>query len=468
MKSARSKGNVPSSPDRGVPEHLSVFFSRQDPRFDVIFEAVDALPIDDTHCHLITDQDAVTTPQRFLERISLTGFPIPRYFPDGVYVSWLNGDEKTKYDLNKTFDIQNKVDGITANIAESIFIKFLVKELASYLGCRPTLNEVIEARNERGSDYWSYVNGLFRDTKYKNIMLETGVLDGRGPEAISLFEDAILPCQSYRISRIEQVQGELFGLDISFDEFEDRYIKRLHEILDGNGNFGKPSYGMKSYLLPDIGLIRPLYERRPAELSWQALRKSYDSRNNLDREESAQVTKDLCRYTFTLALEECLKRDMPMQIHTGDGEAPWVILRNQDPFYLEEVCRFDKDNMLRMPKIIPLHAGYPSVGKAAWLSHLYPNCYFELSIMTPLVHQNLYERYLQVMEAVPLSKILFASDAFHVPELYWLSGRWGKRYLAQALTNYVAGGSLNIEEAIEAAKMILYKNNRAVYNLDLA
>ncbi|RWO48515.1 MAG: amidohydrolase [Mesorhizobium sp.] len=467
MNSTASTSNLASSGSQKVPEHLSVFFSRQEPEFSRIFDAVNDLPIDDTHCHLITDRDAITTPQRYLERISLAGFPIPSYFPNGVYAQWLNGDEAVKYDLNKKFDIQNKLDGITYNLSQSIFIKFLVKELAQFLKCNPTLEAIIEARNDRGKDYWSYVNSLFGDANFQNIMLETGVLEGRGPEAISRFEEAILPCRSHRISRIEQVQKELFHLNISFDDFEKLYIERLHEILDGNGNFGKPSFGMKSYLLPDIGLIRPLYDRRPAELSWQALRNSFDKRTDMDREEAAQVTKDLCRYTFTLALEECLKRDMPMQIHTGDGEAPWVTLRNQDPFYLEEVCRFDKGQMMRMPKIIPLHAGYPSVGKAAWLSHLYPNCYFELSIMTPLVHQNLYQRYMQVMEAVPLSKILFASDAFHIPELYWLSGRWGKRYLAKALTDYVVGGSLSIEEAVEAARMILYKNNRAVYNLDL-
>ncbi|WP_259666518.1 hypothetical protein [Rhizobium bangladeshense] len=90
--------------------------------------------------------------------------------------------------------------------------------------------------------------------------------------------------------------------------------------------------------------------------------------------------------------------------------------------------------------------------------------YYELSIMTPHVHQNLYQRYMQVMEVVPLSKI--PSDAYRIPELYWLAGRWGKRYLAKAQTDHVIGGSLSREEAIDAARMILYKNNRTVYGLD--
>ncbi|MBX4937023.1 MULTISPECIES: amidohydrolase family protein [Rhizobium] len=446
-------------------KHLPVFLRRQQPEFERIFEVVDAMALDDTHCHLVTDRDAITTPKRFLERISLAGYPFPAYFPPGIYENWLNGDEATKYDLNKQYDIQSKVDEMTYHLSESIFIKFLTKEMAQFLDCQPTLAAVIEARNERGKNYWSYVNSLFGDVNYENIIHDTGFMDGAGQAEIDAFEEAIQPCRSHRIARIEALQDEFFGLDITFEEFESKYTARLLEILDGDGNYGKKSVGMKSYLLPDIGLIRPLYDRGPAANSWSKLRASYSERPRMDREDAANITKDLCRYTFTLTLEECLKRDLPMQIHTGDGEAPYVILRNQDPFYLEEVVRFDKDNMMRMPKIVPLHAGYPSVGKAAWLSHLYPNCYFELSIMTPFVHQSLYERYKQVLEAVPLSKILFASDNYHVPELFWVSGRWGKRYLSQTLTDYVVGGSLTLEEAIEAARMILYKNNRRLYKL---
>ena len=216
--------------------------------------------------------------------------------------------------------------------------------------------------------------------------------------------------------------------------------------------------------MPRIGLIKPIYDPKIAQKSWEEYKRTRDIKAE-DREERGHRGKELKQYLLTLALEECLKRDMPMQFHAGDGEAPGIILRQQDPYFLEEIVRFDKDGMMRMPKIIPVHAGYPLVGKAAWLSHLYTNCYFELSIMTPFIHQGLFYRYLQVMEAVPLSKILFGSDAYHVPELYWLTGRWGKRFLSQALAVYVKNKLFTKGEALEAAKMILYKNNRRVYNL---
>ena len=57
------------------------------------------------------------------------------------------------------------------------------------------------------------------------------------------------------------------------------------------------------------------------------------------------------------------------------------------------------------------------------------------------------------------------SDAFHLPELYWLAGRWGKRYLSKALAVYVQEKILTRDEALEGARMILYKNNRRTYNL---
>jgi uncharacterized protein len=76
-----------------------------------------------------------------------------------------------------------------------------------------------------------------------------------------------------------------------------------------------------------------------------------------------------------------------------------------------------------------------------------------------------FSRYLQIMEAVPLSKILFGSDTYNLPELYWLAARWGKRFLSQALAAYVDEAMLTEAEAIDAARMILHGNNRRAYNL---
>lgn len=430
-----------------------------------LYEVVRTLPIDDAHCHPLTDRDAQTTPDLFLERISLAAFPAPSYFPDGVYSRWRDGDTATRQRLDHEYRISDTLQEINYHFGQSAFVRYLVKEMADFLGCAPNLDAVIEERNRRGASYWQYVTDLFEDVGIKNAMIDTGYAEGMDAAGIARFEEAIAPSRSRRILRVETIQSRLFAEEIPFDELVDRFTDAVRSGLDGDGNFGTKSWGMKSYLMPHIGVVKPLYDVEPARKSWDEYRSMRDDPPD-DRETAQRAGQDVQRYLLTIALEECLARDMPMQFHAGDGEAPGIVLRNQDPYNLEEVVRFEREGVMRMPKIVPIHAGYPLVGKAAWLSHLYTNCYLELSIMTPFAHHGLLARYLQVMEAVPLSKILFGSDAYHLPELYWLAGRWGKRYLARALGVYVDNGVLTREEALAAARMILHENNRRLYNID--
>lgn len=427
--------------------------------------AIGAMPVDDTHCHPLGDKDAHTTVDGFIERIALSAFPGPAYFPEGVYDKYKQGDAATRAALDKQYKVGKTLDDINRHFESSVFVKYMLKEMAQFLGCRPVFAEVIEARNARGKDYFGYIAALFKDGNIANAMIDTGYADGLDAKGMDRFEKAVASStKAHYIARVETITDELFEQDLPYAELRDRFVARVRDALDGTGNFGKRSVGMKSYLLPDIGVIHPTYDDAPAAASWEEFKRTRKTRYT-DRTEPNQRGKVLRERLLTLALEECLERDMPMQFHTGDGEAPSVTLRNQHPYYLEELARFDKDGLLRMPKIIPIHAGYPLVGEAAWLSHLYTNVYFELSLMTPFIHQGLLHRYLEIMEAVPLSKILFGSDAYHVPELYWLAARWGKRYLAQALTVYVQGGVLDEAEALEAARMILHLNNRKAYNL---
>lgn len=429
-----------------------------------LYATVNGYPIDDTHCHPLTMRDATTTVESFLLRISLTAMGAPGYFPSGVLQKWQAGDENVKSELDKQHGVSRTLSLIAYHVGESVFVKYMVKEMASFLGCRPTLGEVIDARNARGKDYPKYINDLFRDVKLDNVMLDTGFREGLDAQGIQHFVRLIEPTKSRGIARVDTIQRDLLSQDLSFEDLSGSFVQRVRDNLDGTGNFGLRSYGMKSYLLPRIGLIKPIYDAKVAAASWAEYKKVRNDASG-DRDDRAQRGKDLLQYLLTLALEECLARDMPMQFHAGDGEAPGIVLRRQQPYFLEEIVRFDRNGVMRMPKVIPIHAGYPLVGEAAWLSHLYTNCYFELSIMNPFVHQGLADRLREVMEAVTLSKILYGSDTFHLPELYWLAGRWGKRFLSQALGVYVDQGILTEDEALGAARRILYQNNREVYRL---
>ena len=421
--------------------------------------------IDDSHCHASTDKYAETTPREYLLAISLAAMPQASYFPVGVLARWrvATGDEKSK--LDQHYGIEKKLDEMAFNARESIFVKSLTKELAGFLNCAPTFETVIAARNERARGrYAQYMSDLFRDVHLTNAMVDTGCCDSIGASGFVAFAEAIRPCTMRAISRVDTIQNPLFHEDIALEDLESRFLDAVRKALDGTGNYGFKSWGMKWHQMERLGVVKPHYDSSLAKKSWEEYKRLRGTPAS-DREEEADRGRVLKEYLLTIALEECMKRDMPMQIHSGDGEAPGVLLRRQNPYNLEEFVRFDRDGIMRMPKLIPIHAGYPLVGQAAWLSHLYTNCYFELSLMNPTIHQGLERRFGEILEAVPMSKILFGSDSWSVPEYNWLAGRWGKRYLSRALAVYVKEGSLTRDEALEGAQMMLYKNNRRIYNL---
>lgn len=401
-------------------------------QWERLHEEISGFDVVDAHCHPVAYQDGATTVEEFLHRMSLSGF---------------TGDGQ-----------------VDRHFAHTGFVRFLTKELARFLDCKPTLDAVVEARNERTQDHARYLHDLFRDAGITEVLIDTGYTDGLDATGVEGFVAAIAPTRAHYLARVDTITEELFADDCPYEDLRDRFVARVRDALDGTGNMGHRSVGMKSYLLPDIGVIRPHEDDTAAAASWQEYQQTRTAIYP-DRTQHLERGKVLRERLLTLALEECLERDMPMQFHAGDGEPPEVVLRNQDPYYLEEVARFEKDGVLRMPKVIPIHSGYPLVGQAAWMTQVYRNVYFELSTMTPFVHRSLTGRYLEVMEVAPLSKILYGSDAFHVPELFWVAALWGKRYLARALAVLVEDGVLDEDEALDAARMILHRNTRAVYNL---
>ncbi|WP_419162692.1 amidohydrolase family protein [Candidatus Palauibacter sp.] len=444
-----------------------------DPTARALLNELREIPVDDTHCHPLTFDDAQTDPDEFVERLALSAFPMDRYFPVGVYQRWRSSDAAARSELDAEYDIAAIRARVIEQAGETVFLRYLVKELAAFLDCDATLEAVLEARNDRGRDYASYLGAMFADANIENAMLDMGYREGMDQDGVARFKAAISPTRGRHILRVDTILGGLMSedLDLDLDEIETRMMAEIEAGLDGDGNLGAPSYGMKSYLLPRLGLLKPLFDPAPARRSWDQFRArrargEVPAGDTVDRDEYWQLQSEALRYLHSLALEACLERDMPMQFHAGDGEAPRGIMRNQDPFLMEEMVRFERHDVMRMPQVILIHAGYPLIGRAAWLTHLYANCHFELSLAAPLIHHGMLRMFLEVMEVVPFSKILFGSDAYHLPEFYWLAAKWGRRFLAQALGIYVDAGILNRDEAVAGARMILHENNRRLYHLD--
>jgi len=182
------------------------------------------------------------------------------------------------------------------NASETIFTKYLTKELAGFLKCAPKFETVIAARNERArAGYGRYISDLFRDIHLTNAMVDTGCCDGIGAGVFTTYAEGIRPCTMRAIARIETIQNFLFQTDISFEDLESRYTESVRNALDGTGNFGFKSWGMKWHQLERLGVVKPHYDSAAAKKSWDDFKSSRGTTSS-DREADADRGRRLKEY----------------------------------------------------------------------------------------------------------------------------------------------------------------------------
>lgn len=96
---------------------------------------------------------------------------------------------------------------------------------------------------------------------------------------------------------------------------------------------------------------------------------------------------------------------------------------------------------------------------------MYPQVYVDLSLTVPFLAHRAADAIAQALALAPASKVLLATDAFSVPELYWVAGRHLREALDRALREVEQAGFLG-EDREEVARMLLHDNAATVYPLD--
>jgi predicted TIM-barrel fold metal-dependent hydrolase len=119
----------------------------------------------------------------------------------------------------------------------------------------------------------------------------------------------------------------------------------------------------------------------------------------------------------------------------------------------------------RGAKIVFLHASYPYVRTLGYLASVYPNVYADFGLAIPFVAGDARGIVRELLGSAPASKVLYSSDAFHIPELYYLGAVMGRRALGEVLAEYVADGLIDEATAWGMAELILHQNAERVYEL---
>jgi predicted TIM-barrel fold metal-dependent hydrolase len=143
----------------------------------------------------------------------------------------------------------------------------------------------------------------------------------------------------------------------------------------------------------------------------------------------------------------------------GDFEVNLVYCR---PAFLMDLLRFPA---YRACRVLLVHTGFPFHSEAAYMANVLPRVYCDVSEGIPFAGHAAQRIFGEVLEMAPLSKVVYGSDGYTLPEINFASAKLGKQALAAALGNLVTTNMLSQADAQHAAGMILSDNARALYGL---
>ena len=166
-------------------------------------------------------------------------------------------------------------------------------------------------------------------------------------------------------------------------------------------------------------------------------------------------------YLVLLALDIAEKQELPIQFHTGLGDND-LDLRYANPLHLRPW--FESSRYKHVPFVL-LHASYPYVRELGYLASLYSNVWMDVGLAIPFATIDIPAVWRQALSLTPFSKILFSTDAYSIPEIFWLAARWGRWGLSVVLEEALALGAFSAADAIEAAECILYRNSAQLYQV---
>jgi predicted TIM-barrel fold metal-dependent hydrolase len=174
----------------------------------------------------------------------------------------------------------------------------------------------------------------------------------------------------------------------------------------------------------------------------------YESQNN-----NPEAYKKLQDYLVYHVLKRCTELEFPLQIHTGLGADPGLILYESNAGLLDLI--FSRPE-LENARVECLHGSYPYCKELSVIARR-KNVWLDFSWMVLLLEPHDLARYLKEwIQITGVNKIIFGVDASGLAQV---AGTWcARKALSIALTDLVQQDFYSEQQAISAARAILQKN----------
>jgi uncharacterized protein len=260
---------------------------------------------------------------------------------------------------------------------------------------------------------------------------------------------------AFEVVRLEQVAEALASSGVGAAEFPGRYRAALAERVAAPAA-GTSAVGVKSIAAYRVGL--DLDGRRPADSEVvAAVSRWLGAGGGPDGGRPPRLADQVLHRFFIWCGADL---GLPVQFHVGYGDRD-IDLHQCNPLLLTGLLRALEPTGV---PVMLLH-NYPYHREAGYLAQVFPLVYADLGLATHNVGARSVALLAEALELVPLRKFLFSSDAFGLPELYYLGATLFRQALSAFLSDRLAADDISTADAERITRLIGAENARRAYQL---
>ena len=151
---------------------------------------------------------------------------------------------------------------------------------------------------------------------------------------------------------------------------------------------------------------------------------------------------------------------LPVQFHVGYGDSD-VDLDRCNPVLLTPLLRAIQPTGV---PVMLLH-NYPYHREAGYLAQVFPQVYVDAGLATHNLGSRAPALLAEALELAPYGKLLYSSDAFGLPELYYLGAALYRRALSDFLAAGLAEDLYSERTVVRLTRMLCADNAKRAYGL---
>ncbi len=257
---------------------------------------------------------------------------------------------------------------------------------------------------------------------------------------------------AHEIVRLERVAEDVAAAGAGADGFADAVRSALATRIAG-GVGRRAAVGLKSIAAYRTGLdLRP---ERPSDAEVGAAAGRWLA--GLAPGQPPRVADEtLARFLIWCGVD----LGLPVQFHVGYGDSD-VDLHRGNPLLLTPLLRAIQPTGV---PVMLLH-NYPYHREAGYLAQVFPHVYFDVGLATHNAGARAAALLAEALELAPYGKFLYSSDAFGLPELYYLSAALFRSALSGFFGAGLREGLYTERTVVRLTRMICADNAMRAYQL---